>query len=114
MHKKEVCAKAFLIFMVSFISTGIFAHNSLTHQEPAWSPVELKFIELSGRQKSYEKERIPVLETQNPMQLGQLTALRFLEWVDQNPNGVISLPTGKTPEYFIKFLTFYKKKWHDP
>ena len=38
---------------------------------------------------------------------GKLTALRFLEWVQQNPEGVVSLPTGKTPEYFIRWVTEY-------
>ena len=30
--------------------------------------------------------------------------MRFIEWVQQNPGGVISLPTGKTPEHFIKWV----------
>ena len=43
--------------------------------------------------------------------LGKLTALRFLEWVSENPDGVISLPTGKTPEFFIKWTTFMLENW---
>jgi len=46
--------------------------------------------------------------------LGKLTALRFLEWIQMNPGGVISLPTGKTPEYFIKWTTYYLKNWKNP
>jgi glucosamine-6-phosphate deaminase len=34
--------------------------------------------------------------------LGVETAIDFLNWVSENPRGVISLPTGRTPEYFIK------------
>ncbi len=43
--------------------------------------------------------------------LGLVTSLRFLEWVLQNPEGVISLPTGKTPEYFIKWTNYFIKNW---
>ncbi|MBF0243940.1 MAG: PIG-L family deacetylase [Planctomycetes bacterium] len=46
--------------------------------------------------------------------LGKLTALRFLEWIQENPEGVISLPTGKTPEHFIKQVKFYLEHWQDP
>ena len=35
--------------------------------------------------------------------LGKAVAIEFLNWVQENPEGVISLPTGKTPEYFIKY-----------
>ena len=37
--------------------------------------------------------------------------MRFLEWVSENPEGVISLPTGKTPEYFIKWVQRILHKW---
>jgi glucosamine-6-phosphate deaminase len=46
--------------------------------------------------------------------LGLLTALRFLEWVAANPDGVISLPTGKTPEYFIKWTQYLLDNWDKP
>ena len=42
-----------------------------------------------------------------------LAALRFLEWVAENPNGVISLPTGKTPEYFIKWTKYFLSDWEN-
>jgi glucosamine-6-phosphate deaminase len=38
--------------------------------------------------------------------LGKNVALSFLKWVHENPEGVISLPTGKTPEYFIKWVGY--------
>lgn len=62
----------------------------------------------------YPGERAPVVEVQNVYELGKIVALSFLEWVDANPNGVIALPTGKTPEYFIKTLERYKTMWNEP
>jgi len=41
-------------------------------------------------------------------------AYRFLEWVSEHPDGVISLPTGKTPEYFIKWTKYLLDNWDDP
>jgi glucosamine-6-phosphate deaminase len=55
--------------------------------------------------------RIPMIIVDNYIELGQLTALRFLEWVSLNPGGVIALPTGKTPEFFIKWVQFYLANW---
>ncbi len=78
------------------------------------SIVENYFITKNEKLVSYPSEKIKVVEIENPFELGKLTALRFIEWVIANPNGVISLPTGKTPEYFLKFLKYYKKNWHDP
>lgn len=76
------------------------------------SPVEKIALEKSGYELIYPpEERIPVIEVENFPSLGRLTAVRFLEWVLQNPEGVISLPTGKTPEYFIKFVLHYLKNW---
>ncbi len=50
--------------------------------------------------------KLPYIIVDNFPKLGFLTALRFLEWVVENPQGVISLPTGKTPEYFIKWTKY--------
>lgn len=55
--------------------------------------------------------RIPVITVDNYVDLGQLTALRFLEWVSLNPGGVVALPTGKTPEFFIKWMHYYLEQW---
>lgn len=46
-------------------------------------------------------------------ELGRLASLRFLEWVSENPEGVVSLPTGKTPEYFIKWTRYLLDNWED-
>ena len=79
------------------------------------SRVESVFLEKSGEEFRYEPdEKIGVLVVDNFPSLGKLTSLRFLEWVQQNPEGVISLPTGKTPEYFIRETLRYIKNWEDP
>lgn len=52
-----------------------------------------------------------VLTVENYVVLGQLTALRFIEWVGNNPGGVVALPTGKTPEFFIKWMQYYLDNW---
>ncbi|HJL63877.1 MAG TPA: hypothetical protein QGH36_06765, partial [Candidatus Marinimicrobia bacterium] len=63
------------------------------------SNVERVFLERS--EISTQSTKIPYIIVDNFPRLGFITALRFLEWVSENPMGVISLPTGKTPEYFI-------------
>jgi len=69
----------------------------------------------NGIHKDFELSRqyhkIPVIVVENYVELGQLSALRFLEWVSLNPGGVIALPTGKTPEFFIKWVQFYLANW---
>lgn len=74
--------------------------------------VEKSFFERSGRMKYSTK--MPYIVVQNFPNLGLLTSLRFLEWVAQNPDGVISLPTGKTPEYFIKWTRQLLHDWEKP
>ena len=77
-----------------------------------FSPVEKAFYELSGSPEW--TTRIPYVLVDNFPRLGFFTALRFLEWVGENPEGVISLPTGKTPEFFIKWTRHFLDKWEDP
>lgn len=55
--------------------------------------------------------KIPVITVDNYVELGQITALRFLEWVCQNPGGAVALPTGRTPEFFIKWVEYYLDQW---
>jgi glucosamine-6-phosphate deaminase len=74
--------------------------------------VELAFQERSGRKEF--TTAIPYVVVQNFPNLGLLTSLRFLEWVSENPEGVISLPTGKTPEYFIKWTNRILTDWDKP
>ena len=66
----------------------------------------------SGREYQYPPtEKIRIIEVDNFPLLGKLTALRFIEWVLKNPDGLISLPTGKTPEHFIKWVTRILGRW---
>ena len=79
------------------------------------SRVEQIALERSGQALIYPPtEKIGVIVVDHFPALGKLTALRFLEWVQQNPGGVISLPTGKTPEYFIKWVIHYLRTWNEP
>ncbi|MCW3806387.1 glucosamine-6-phosphate isomerase [Plebeiibacterium marinum] len=57
--------------------------------------------------------QVPYIPVDNFPQLGMFTALRFLEWVADNPEGVISLPTGKTPEYFIRWTQYLLENWNN-
>jgi glucosamine-6-phosphate deaminase len=59
-------------------------------------------------------EKIPTIVVDNFPALGKLAAMRFLEWAQQNPGGVITLPTGKTPEHFIKWVRHVLKTWGEP
>ncbi len=77
------------------------------------SKVEQILIEKSGFKLKYEpREKIGVVIVDSFPELGKLTALRFLEWVQTHPEGVISLPTGKTPEYFISETQRYLNNWN--
>ncbi len=73
------------------------------------SEVENAFLKESGIKTINTK--IPYIMVDNFPKLGLITACRFLEWVSNNPDGVISLPTGKTPEYFIKWCQFLLENW---
>lgn len=76
------------------------------------SNVERIALERSGYDLLYPpREKMPTIVVPNFPALGKLAAVRFLEWVQQNPEGVVSLPTGKTPEHFIKFVQYYLKNW---
>ena len=75
------------------------------------SSVEQYFFQKS--QRSDPTTRVPYILVDNFPKLGFFTALRFLEWVSENPEGVISLPTGKTPEYFIRWVNHLSANWAD-
>ncbi|MFN3554926.1 MAG: hypothetical protein ACK4VN_03065 [Bacteroidales bacterium] len=74
-----------------------------------YSNVEKTFIQKSGIDKI--STQIPYVVVDNFPRLGLITSLRFLEWVSENPEGVISLPTGKTPEFFIKWTDYMLQNW---
>ena len=76
------------------------------------SKVEQYYLSQSQKELIYKPtEKIPIIQVTNFPELGKLTALRFIEWVQKNPGGVVSLPTGKTPEHFIKWVAFFLKNW---
>ncbi len=76
------------------------------------SNVEQYYLTKSKKEFQYKPtEKIPVVQVDNFPELGKLTALRFVEWLQQNPNGVVSLPTGKTPEHFIKWVSKIINEW---
>lgn len=75
------------------------------------SNVEKMFLDQLGFDNQTTK--IPYIIVDNFPRLGLLTSLRFLEWVSENLEGVISLPTGKTPEYFIKWTKYLLENWSD-
>jgi glucosamine-6-phosphate deaminase len=81
---------------------------------PSKSKVEAHFLKHSKFKKlRTSSEKVDVIIVENFPALGKLTALRFIEWVLENPGGVISLPTGKTPEHFIKWVEHYLNFWED-
>jgi len=73
------------------------------------SRVEEQFISNNGFES--QSSNIPYLIVDSFPDLGLITTLRFFEWVYNNPEGVISLPTGKTPEYFIKWTSYLLNNW---
>ncbi len=76
------------------------------------SRVEQLALARSGYEPQYPPtERIPSIVVENFPALGRLTAARFLEWILENPEGAISLPTGKTPEHFIRYTQHYLQTW---
>ena len=85
--------------------------NSSNKISKTFSKVEQAF-EKESRLKS-EFANIPYIVVDNFPKLGLLTALRFIEWASENPNGVISLPSGKTPEYFIMWTKYILAHWDE-
>ncbi len=69
-------------------------------------------IARAGRPLRYApEEKLGVVVVDSFPALGTLAALRFVEWVQSNPEGVVALPTGKTPEFFIKEVTRFLERW---
>ena len=65
------------------------------------TPVEEVAVRASSFDALYPPtEKIPTIVVENFPCLGKLAAMRFIEWVQHHPDGVISLPTGKTPGAF--------------
>ncbi|SHF93952.1 glucosamine-6-phosphate deaminase [Mariniphaga anaerophila] len=77
-----------------------------------FSKVEQAFLKESKLQKI--TTRTPYVAVDSFPKLGLLSALSFLEWVAENPNGVVSLPTGKTAQYFLQFTHLMLENWDTP
>ncbi len=58
-------------------------------------------------------EKIRTIVVENFPALGKLAALRFLEWAQHNQGRTIALPTGKTPEHFIKWVGWLLSNWEE-
>ena len=70
--------------------------------QPSVPTVESNALRRSGRARlRYDGEHIGVIEVQSFPKLGVVVAARFIEWAQTHPDGVVSLPTGRTPEHFI-------------
>jgi glucosamine-6-phosphate deaminase len=84
----------------------------MNYESVELTPVEQVALQNSPWDAIYpDAENIPVIAVRNFPTLGKLIAMRFLEWVQDHPGGVISLPTGKTPEPFIKWTTHLLDTW---
>ena len=79
------------------------------------TPVEEVAVRASSFDALYAPtEKIPTIVVENFPSLGKLAAMRFVEWVLHHPDGVISLPTGKTPEHFIRWVQRLLGEWETP
>ena len=77
--------------------------------------VEQAALDASGNRARYTPtEKVSALVVTDFPALGKLAALRFLEWVQEHPDGVVSLPTGKTPEHFIRWVVRLLEEWDRP
>lgn len=85
------------------------------HRPVALTPVEEVAVAASSFDVLYRPtEKIPTIVVENFPALGKLAAMRFIEWVQHNPGGVISLPTGKSPEHFIRWVQRLLANWERP
>jgi glucosamine-6-phosphate deaminase len=76
------------------------------------TPVEQVALRDSAFEALYPPtEKIKTVVVDNFPALGRLTAVRFIEWVQANPGGVVALPTGKTPEHFIGAVDRLLQTW---
>lgn len=73
-----------------------------------FSTIEKIFFKESSIQKI--TTRMPYITVDSFPKLGLLSALSFLEWAAENPNGVVSLPTGKTA-HILHFVHLILENW---
>lgn len=78
------------------------------------TPVERRAVAAAPFDALYPPtEKIKTIVVENFPGLGKLAAMRFVEWVQEHPEGVISLPTGKTPQYFIRWVERLMRHWDE-
>jgi len=76
--------------------------------------VEQRAVQASAFAEIYRPtEKIKTIVVENFPALGKLAAMRFIEWVQDHPGGVVSLPTGKTPEHFIRWVERLTTRWDE-
>ncbi len=73
------------------------------------SKVEQAFFEEAKLKKV--STRIPYIPVDSFPKLGLLSSLSFIEWVNENPTGVVSLPTGKTAQHFLNYTKLILENW---
>jgi glucosamine-6-phosphate deaminase len=84
-------------------------------QTPVLSRVERTAVEVSMFDALYAPtEKLPAISVPNFPALGRLAAMRFIEWAQDHPEGVVSLPTGRTPEHFIHTVVDTMENWGAP
>lgn len=77
--------------------------------EKNFTKVEMAFYD-DAKIKNISTQ-IPFITVESFPKLGLLSALSFIEWVSENPNGVVSLPVSKTAQYFINYTHFILDNW---
>jgi glucosamine-6-phosphate deaminase len=76
-----------------------------------FSKVEEAFLKEAGIKNM--TTRIPYIPVESFPKLGLLSAMSFLEWVSENPEGVVSLPTGKTAQHFLNYTKLILENWEN-
>ena len=74
-----------------------------------FSKVEQSFLKISGIDKI--STTTPYIIAPDLPKLSLMMALRFIEWVSENPDGVISLPADKHASLFIRFTHQILDNW---
>jgi len=77
--------------------------------EKNFTKVEMAFLE-DAKIKNISTQ-IPFITVESFPKLGLLSALSYIEWIIENPNGVVSLPVSKTAHYFINYTHFILDNW---
>ena len=77
--------------------------------EKNFTKVEQAFFKESSLQEL--TTRMPYIAVDSFPKLGLLSAMSFLEWVSENPHGLVSLPVGKTAQYFLQFTHLLLDNW---